>query len=51
VGAIAFARVACRGDWRRYYASIDKVFVDGPLAGFGTFVLFWTLSYNCCHSY
>ncbi|OUS49156.1 Rab5-interacting protein-domain-containing protein, partial [Ostreococcus tauri] len=39
----------CDGTPSAYFASIDKIFIDGPLAGLPTFVLFWTLSYNFCH--
>jgi hypothetical protein len=45
----AVASVKCEGKPSSYFPSIDKVFIDGPHAGFGTFVLFWTLSYNCAH--
>jgi len=39
----------CEGRPSTYFPSIDKVFLDGPNSGLATFVLFWTLSYNCCH--
>lgn len=39
----------CDGTPSAYFASVDKIFIDGPLAGLPTFVLFWTLSYNFCH--
>lgn len=49
VGGVGVAGWKCRWRPSSYFASIDKVFVDGPVAGFPTFVLFWTLSYNWCH--
>ena len=47
--ACAVAASKCEGRPSTYFPSIDKVFLDGPNSGLATFVLFWTLSYNCCH--
>ena len=51
VVAGTIATVKCERRAALYFPSVDKVLIDGPNAGFGTFVLFWTLSYNCCHLY
>jgi hypothetical protein len=47
--ACAVAASKCEGRPTSFFPSVDKVFLDGPNAGLPTFVLFWTLSYNCCH--
>lgn len=51
IAAGTIATVKCERRVALYFPSLDKVLIDGPNAGFGTFVLFWTLSYNCCHLY
>jgi hypothetical protein len=46
---VAVTASKCEGRPSTFFPSIDKVFLDGPNSGLATFVLFWTLSYNCCH--